>query len=196
MSPANTPKESDIWTSFVNGDKESFAAFYKLNYNKLYAYGISLGMSDEAVRDIIQELFIKLYTRPHLIREVATIQSFLFTSVRNAFINHEKFNRKHLSYHQIENFELHYSVENSQIEDEEERRILQDKVNQVISSLTPRQKEIIYLKFLHQMDYQEIARIMDMSEQAARNLTYRAMEKMRKENPDFMLWFFIFILMS
>jgi len=196
MSPVNTPKESEMWTSFVNGDKESFASFYKLNYNKLYAYGISLGMSDEAVRDIIQELFIKLYTRPHLIREVATIQSFLFASVRNAFINHEKFNRKHLSYHQIENFELHYSVENNQIEDEEERRILQDKVNQIISSLTPRQKEIIYLKFLHQMDYQEIARIMDMSEQAARNLTYRAMEKMRKENPDFMLWFFIFILFS
>jgi len=46
------------------------------------------------------------------------------------------------------------------------------------------------------MGYQEIARIMDMSEQAARNLTYRAMEKMRKENPDFMLWFFIFILLS
>ncbi|NDV80503.1 RNA polymerase sigma factor [Bacteroides sp. 51] len=196
MSLVNTKKDSELWTSFVNGDKDSFSLFYKYNYAKLYAYGIGLGMDDETIRDIIQELFIKLYTRPHLIKEVATIQPFLFASVRNAFINHEKFNSRHLSYHQIENFELNYSVENSQIEDEEELQILRNKVNHVIGSLTARQKEIIYLRFLHQMEYHEIAHIMDVSEQAARNLTYRAMEKMRKENPDFMLCFFLLTLFA
>ena len=196
MSLVSPQKDSELWTSFINGDKDSFSLFYKQNYTKLYAYGIGLGMGDETIRDIIQELFVKLYTRPHLIKEVATIQPFLFASVRNAFINHEKFNSRHFAYHQIENFELNYSVENSAIEDEEELQIIRNKVERVIGSLTARQKEIIYLRFLHQLEYQEIAQIMDMSEQAARNLTYRAMEKMRKENPDFMLCLFLLTLFA
>lgn len=185
MSMVNLRKDSELWTAFTDGDKDAFSIFYKQNYTKLYTYGISLGLNDEGVRDIIQELFVKLYTRPELIKEVGTIQPFLFASVRNAFINHEKLSSKYLSLHQIGNFELNYSIENHQIEDEEELRILQQKVDKVISSLTSRQKEIIYLRFLHQMDYSEIAQIMQLSEQAARNLTHRAMEKMRKDNPDF-----------
>ena len=62
--------------------------------------------------------------------------------------------------------------------------------------MTPRQKEIIYLRFLHQKEYEEIAQIMDMSEQAARNLTYRAMEKIRKENNDFFVLLFMIALFS
>ena len=37
---------------------------------------------------------------------------------------------------------------------------------------------------------------MDMSEQAARNLTYRAMEKIRKENNDFFVLLFMIALFS
>ncbi|WP_370526826.1 sigma factor-like helix-turn-helix DNA-binding protein [Bacteroides sp. 51] len=55
---------------------------------------------------------------------------------------------------------------------------------------------MIYLEFLHQMSYEEIVQVMDMSEQAARNLTYRAMEKMRKEKPDLMIWVIFLLLIS
>ena len=47
-----------------------------------------------------------------------------------------------------------------------------------------------------QKEYEEIAQIMDMSEQAARNLTYRAMEKIRKENNDFFVLLFMIALFS
>ena len=87
-------------------------------------------------------------------------------------------------------------IENTQIEDEEELKALKEKIHRIINSLTPRQKEIIYLRFLHQKEYEEIAQIMDMSEQAARNLTYRAMEKIRKENNDFFVLLFMIALFS
>lgn len=187
--------DSVLWASFINGDKEAFSAFYKQSYAKLYSYGISLGMDEEQIRDVIQEIFIKLYTKPQLIKELATIQYFLLASVRNSYINHIKFKRRHVPYHDIENFELSYSVENNTIEAEEELHIIKTKIKNIIQGLTPRQREIIYLRFLHQMSYEEIAQVMNMSEQAARNLTYRAMEKMRNEKPDMMIWFiFLFLI--
>ena len=196
MSTFESYNELDLWKLFLEGDKEAFSVFYRHNYRKLYSYGISLGMDSELIDDIIQELFVKLYTRPQLIKDFSTIQAFLYAAVRNAFVNHEKQRKKYLYLDEFENFELPYFVENTQIEDEEELKALKEKIHRIINSLTPRQKEISYLRFLHQKEYEEIARIMDMSEQAARNLTYRAMEKIRKENNDFFVLLFMIALFS
>ena len=196
MSTFESYNELDLWKLFLEGDKEAFSVFYRHNYRKLYSYGISLGMDSELIDDIIQELFVKLYTRPQLIKDFSTIQAFLYAAVRNAFVNHEKQRKKYLYLDEFENFELPYFVENTQIEDEEELKALKEKIHRIINSLTHRQKEIIYLRFLHQKEYEEIARIMDMSEQAARNLTYRAMEKIRKENNDFFVLLFMIALFS
>ena len=196
MSTFESYNELDLWKLFLEGDKEAFPVFYRHNYRKLYSYGISLGMDSELIDDIIQELFVKLYTRPQLIKDFSTIQAFLYAAMRNAFVNHEKQRKKYLYLDEFENFELPYFVENTQIEDEEELKALKEKIHRIINSLTPRQKEIIYLRFLHQKEYEEIAQIMDMSEQAARNLTYRAMEKIRKENNDFFVLLFMIALFS
>ena len=196
MSTFESYNELDLWKLFLEGDKEALSVLYRHNYRKLYSYGISLGMDSELIDDIIQELFVKLYTRPQLIKDFSTIQAFLYAAMRNAFVNHEKQRKKYLYLDEFENFELPYFVENTQIEDEEELKALKEKIHRIINSLTPRQKEIIYLRFLHQKEYEEIAQIMDMSEQAARNLRYRAMEKIRKENNDFFVLLFMIALFS
>lgn len=196
MSDPRKHTDSELWLSFANGNKNAFSAFYEQNYEKLYSYGVNLGMEPDQIRDIIQELFIKLYTKPQLIKEVSTIQSFLFVSVRNAFVNQEKRRKKHFYYQEVENYEFPYTVENTKIEDEEELKLIKEKVEKVISILTPRQREMIYLRFLHQMEYEEIAKIMNLSEQAARNLTYRALEKARKSDKDFIILLFLLQLLS
>lgn len=196
MLALNFYNDSDLWNLFLGGDEEAFSVFYRHNYKKLYSYGISLGMDSELVDDVIQELFVKLYTRPQLIKDFSTIQAFLYVSVRNAFVNHEKQKRKYLYLDEFESFDLPYSVESTQIEKEEELESLKTRIRKIIDGLTPRQKEIIYLRFLHQKEYEEIAQIMGMSEQAARNLTYRAMEKIRKDNNNFFVLLFMMVLFS
>ncbi len=169
---------SELWTSFIKDHKkEAFTILYKRQYGKLYAYSISLGIGIEETKDLIQDLFIKLYTQPSLIKDVDTMDSFLFVSIRNRAINWIKRSKREQILPQKESFEFNYAIELTDIEDEEDRKDIQKKINKIMSSLTPRQKEIIYLRFLHQMDYNEIAKIMGLSEQAARNLTHRAIKK-------------------
>ena len=59
-----------------------------------------------------------------------------------------------------------------------------NRVKQMMNSLSPRQTEIIYLRFLHEMDFVEIAEILGIGVQATRNLLFRALKKMREEHPD------------
>ena len=55
--------------------------------------------------------------------------------------------------------------------------------------LSDRQKEILYLKYYSEMDYEEITQIMDMNYQSARNLVSRAIQKLAKHM--LMLVFFL-----
>ena len=117
MSTFESYNELDLWKLFLEGDKEAFSVFYRHNYRKLYSYGISLGMDSELIDDIIQELFVKLYTRPQLIKDFSTIQAFLYAAVRNAFVNHEK-QRKQLLYrrkHIINELSGHYNENSGKI---------------------------------------------------------------------------------
>ncbi|GAB6123644.1 RNA polymerase sigma factor [Dysgonomonas termitidis] len=197
MSPPSVNKKdtlSDYWLSFVNGDKEAFADFYNQGYNILYSYGMGLGMDSQQVRDIIQDIFIRLYTNSDLINDLYTIKPFLLRSVRNAFLNIKKTENRHTDFEQI-NFELRYSIITDDIEDTEKQEHLKLRIKNILSVLTPRQKEIIYLRFIHQMDYEEISQIMSLSGQAARNLLHRAITKARENdnNKDLLILIILFI---
>lgn len=187
-------KCSDLWISFMNGNESAFSEIYKSSYRMLYSYGLSFKISEEYVRDIIQDLFLKLYSRPQLVKDATTLRPFLFTAMRNSCINSVKVTQRHAKLDNIEDFDLNFSVNENIIEDKEEQDNVKALIKKILASVTVRQREIIYLRFLHQMEYEEISEIMNMTEQAARNLIYRAMEKIRKDHSNYDYTLFLILL--
>lgn len=177
--------EVELWTDFLNGHADAFPLLYKKLFQALYSYGVNLGMDDASIKDCIQDIFLKLYTKPGLITEPLTIRAFLFRSVKNHFLNILKKEQK-FTESGIENipFNLSYSIPDHLTDDKEEEALLKEKIDLLLSSLTSRQKEIIYFRFLYEMDYGEISEIMNISEQGARNLLYKTFEKIRKKYPE------------
>lgn len=168
-----------LWLSFIDGDIEAFSKIYKLSYKKLYSFGISFKLTDHQIRDAIQDIFLKLYTAPNIVKDSGTLYSFIFMMMRNSCINTLKWYQKFSNIDYIDAFEITYSVNIIEKDDQDHIRTT---IASLLSQLTPRQKEIISLRFLHQMEYEEIAYIMGLSEQSARNLTSRAIENIRNKN--------------
>ena len=54
------------------------------------------------------------------------------------------------------------------------------RVLQALGQLSNRQKEIIYLKFYQELNYDEVSEIMNINYQVARNLLHQAIKAMRK----------------
>lgn len=56
--------------------------------------------------------------------------------------------------------------------------------------LTPRQREIIYYRFIEEMEYDEICQIMDINYQSAYNLLQRSLQKVRDTfgTPECIAW--------
>ena len=49
----------------------------------------------------------------------------------------------------------------------------------LLNKLPPRQKEVLYLLFYQDMSYEDIATVMQMNYQSARNLVHRALKLLR-----------------
>ena len=176
------------------GDMQ-FIALYKFYYQDLYAYGVSLGFNTEDVKDAIQEVYLKLYFNERLCIDEKKIKFYLLRSVRNQLIDWERTKKDTSSIEEEErSFKLSVSVEESFISDEEDL-LLKKRVNRILDLLTDHQREIVYLHFIEEMPYEEIAVMLDMKIQTVRGQVFKAMEKLRKlDSKDYFLFFLILYL--
>ena len=180
--------------SVQEGDMQ-FIALYKFYYQDLYAYGVSLGFNTEDVKDAIQEVYLKLYFNERLCIDEKKIKFYLLRSVRNQLIDWERTKKDTSSIEEEErSFKLSVSVEENFISDEEDL-LLKKRVNRILDLLTDHQREIVYLHFIEEMPYEEIAVMLDMKIQTVRGQVFKAMEKLRKlDSKDYFLFFLILYL--
>ena len=180
--------------SVQEGDMQ-FIALYKFYYQDLYAYGVSLGFNAEDVKDAIQEVYLKLYFNERLCIDEKKIKFYLLRSVRNQLIDWERTKKDTSSIEEEErSFKLSVSVEENFISDEEDL-LLKKRVNRILDLLTDHQREIVYLHFIEEMPYEEIAVMLDMKIQTVRGQVFKAMEKLRKlDSKDYFLFFLILYL--
>ena len=179
--------------SVQEGDMQ-FIALYKFYYQDLYAYGVSLGFNTEDVKDAIQEVYLKLYFNERLCIDEKKIKFYLLRSVRNQLIDWERTKKDTSSIEEERSFKLSISVEESFIADEDDL-LLKKRVNRILDLLTDHQREIVYLHFIEEMPYEEIAVMLDMKIQTVRGQVFKAMEKLRKlDSKDYFLFFLILYL--
>ena len=189
----------DLWVQFWDGNEMAFSQLYCLCFDDLLAYGRRVGGDNEMVEDLIQDLFLKLYQKKIILEDNTKLRSFLFRALKNLIYNQLLRNAKLQSLPDYDfAFDLDYTIDEqlSWMND----LGLSDEVHHILKGLTGRQKEIIYLRFIHEMSFEEISEIMKINTQSARNLLFRSMEKIRKNLHQllfhFLLMCFLYTLYS
>ena len=161
------------------------ASTYNDYLDSLYSYARHLGFDDHTSMDAIHDVFYKLCTQHSSLNEINNLKFYLFRSLRNRLIDLKRTNRelpglpcnwKELS--DPLSFQLHVTVEDELIMKEDSEEIRQ-KVENVLERLTHRQREAIYLRYIHECSYEEISEIMRISIPATRNLVSKSITKMK-----------------
>ena len=172
--------ESSVkWKLFIEGDNEAYSWIYNNYVQLLYRYGLQITTDPDVVKDCIQDVFVKIYKNKDKISVPKNVKVYLMIALKNTIYN--QFNQERT--HNTQAFDLNQTeeypiVENDYISDEE-RREQQDQIKKIFQILTPRQREIIYYRFIQELDYNEICQIMDMNYQSAYNLLQRSLQKVR-----------------
>ena len=80
-------------------------------------------------------------------------------------------------------FEITYSVDHELIL-EESNTLKMSLLQKALTELSPRQKESVYLKFTEELEYEQIAEIMEISIESCRNLISKAIKSLKESlNP-------------
>lgn len=191
-------KVSVIFNKYVKGDEGAFSFFYKYFINDMYAYGRSLGADEAYVMDAIQDVFVKVFHDKPSIKSVEHFKHFLLKSLKNHL--YDLFKSKSFSNtDNINDDVLSFSIKTTvldEIIEEEDRVIIEYKIEKLLSILTPLQKEAVYLRYILDLEYNEISQIMTKPETSIRKLVSQAIIKIRKENSMLPMVVFISLLSS
>jgi len=172
---------NDMWKRFISGDNAAYCWLYNQYIQILFRYGSRFTSDEELIKDCIQDLFTSLYkNRNRLGTPPANIKVYLFVSLRNNIIRalHQKARYEPVE-HEIYSFLLEPTVEEQFIDNESDRN-RQNLIKKILDALPPRQKEIIYYRYIQELDFDEICTIMQFNYQSAQNLLQRAIKKIRE----------------
>ncbi|CAL1520147.1 sigma-70 family RNA polymerase sigma factor [Chitinophaga sp. MM2321] len=172
----------DHWERLRNGDKQALFALYNSTYFHLVRFGLKTCGNDELVKDCITQLFLQLWGKHKNLRPVTNVQAYLFTALKRQLLDQLAYQSKiHAAINRMtdkeEENELSYEEIIIQVQQDEE---LKQRLHRAMKELTPRQIELIRLKFFEGLSYEQIAAHTSQSVKTAYNTIYDAVKALRK----------------
>ena len=182
MQKVNTTA-SDTWSAFQLGEESAFHTIYSTYYNDLFNYCYGILKNRTTTEDCLQDFFVHLWRKRQRISPKTTIKILLLGILRNFtldFIRKNKCRHKHTSLFSLENNSLINSVEQDIIKRETTKH-KQQIINKLINTLSPQQREALFLRYYENMDIAEIATVMGLSYAAAAKHLSRASKALSKK---------------
>ena len=169
----------ELWEKLRQGNQKAFSALFVLYYEDLYAYSLKFTKEEELSKDIIQELFFNLWLSFPKLKQVEILKPYLLRCTKNLIIDY----RRKLLTQQKHNLnliqdEIMFSQEDFRINLEAECTQT-EKLLSILNTLPDRVREAIYLHFFNGLSYTEIAVVMDINVQTARNFVHRGIRQMK-----------------
>ncbi|MDR1600870.1 MAG: sigma-70 family RNA polymerase sigma factor [Tannerella sp.] len=173
--------ESKIqWSRFISGDSKAYGWLYNKYIQSLYRYGLHFTPDGEAVKDCIHDVFTNLYRNRQKLVVPANVKVYLFVSLKNSLLRYLANNYMY-THGETDDapFLLEPAVEDEYIDNEQ--LVRREKIiEKMLSVLSPRQKEIVYYRFIQELQWDEVCKLMELNYQSAQNLLQRALRKIRE----------------
>ncbi len=184
----HTENLNELAAKLAKGDAMAIAQIYEQTYSSMLYFGLQVAgkYQQNLVEGTIQDLFIWLANNYRKVSDIQNIEAYLLQSLRRNLqqklqASQEKSNaqKRYLKRTNPNQNSAIPSFENDLIQQEQtiaNKELLNDK----LSELPTYQKEVLYLRFYEDRSYKEIAEILSVNAQVARNYVFRALSVLRK----------------
>lgn len=172
-----------LWKAMKAGDPLALKKIFNKYYADLFFYGSKLEGNKDKSPDTIQDLFANIWENRKKIKDVVYLKAYLFTSLRNNLLKtytKDIIDRSSTDGGENSDFNFDISPEEIYLDNEtiaENVRIIEE----LLVKLSPKQKEIIYLKFYGNYSNSEISEIISIKQQSVANLLARTIKTLQKE---------------
>ena len=148
----------------------------------MYRYGMSLvSVSEAFVLDCVHDVFTEIWVKRTRLTTPDNIRYYLLKALKIRILH--LLERKERPFQSLA--ETDYDTlwaepdELELLEELDMANSRQERLQQLIAQLPPRQQEALKLRFIENMNYNQIGEVLDVNQQSAKNLVFRAVEKLR-----------------
>jgi len=174
--------EQQLWQAFQKGDEGAYTQLYQLHIKAMYRYGMSLvAVSESFVLDCIHDVFTELWAKRDRLSTPDNVRYYLLRSLKNRIMHLLERKERPLQPLLETDYEALWAEPDTELLDAlETADNQQQRLQRLIAQLPPRQQEALKLRFVENMNYDQIGAILAVNQQSAKNLVFRAIEKLRR----------------
>ncbi|HUA20725.1 MAG TPA: sigma-70 family RNA polymerase sigma factor [Bryobacteraceae bacterium] len=186
--------ESELIRAAQQGDERAFEQLVRLYDQNVLRLALNLLRSPEDANDIFQEAFLRVHKNLHTFRFDCSFHTWLYRIVTNLCLDalrKRRVRREEATVVETGEGTLDRmdSVEETRAHGDPQRQLmsrqLKDRIQAVLSDLTPRERTVFELRHFQGLRLRTIGEVMGTSEEAAKNCLFRATQKMRTALGDF-----------
>lgn len=154
-----------------NKDHELFIAHYQDSKDKVFTYLMyRLSFNRETCEDLLMDIVLKAYENFHQFdSKKGSFKNWLFGIAHNHLVNHWRDHKEELSIEHAEDIAC------ESFPDE----LPSPAIHKILNLLSETEREIITLRYLNDMSYEEIAIIINKSQGSARTSLSRALDQFK-----------------
>lgn len=161
------------WLKVVQGNQKAFTALFDEWWEPLFQYACKTTGSTVTAEEIVQELFIHIWLKRAQLPEVESVQSYLFTALKNRILNF--FTARKMTVVEIEAaVALRGAASASALL---ESRETEQQLHAMANRLPDKMKQVYEWHFIHGISVAEIAEATGNSAQTIRNQLNTARKK-------------------
>ncbi|MEX2595184.1 MAG: RNA polymerase sigma-70 factor [Anditalea sp.] len=173
MPSKDDTRNQQLAKKLKEGDIAAFDALFYAFEPALYAYAMKLTHSAEDAKEVVQEVFLKVWEKREQIDPQYNFDSFLYTIAKNLVYNKAKHRAYGFAYKE------HVALYGSQTENVTENMVHFNEMDVLIQSvcrqLPPVRKEVFMLSRIEGLSHSEIAEKLNTSTSNVKNHIHKAL---------------------
>jgi len=180
LSAEKLQKEKEIDALVIRsqgGDSAAFAEIYDIFVQKVYRYIFFKINNDDDALDLTESVFLKVWQSIRSYKKGKyNFSAWLFRIAHNLVVDHYRLHKVHapLDYN-LEDKKQHSDPRNAV-----EQSIGRDNLRSALLRLKDSYRQILVLRYINELENEEIARIMKKSEGSLRVLKHRALHDLKR----------------
>jgi len=173
--------DTQLWKLIIKKDKIAFEQLYRRYYSPLLAYALSFHLDEETAKDCIQDLFVKIFTSDALF-PIEYVKAYLYKSLRNLLLDKSNAAVKEISIEADLSFDLLIEdVELMKLFEKEDDYLEKSRLLlRAYGQLPDNQKNAVYLYFIKEFTWDEMAVYLNINSHSCMNLVARSVSKLKK----------------
>jgi len=150
-----------------SGDHMAFEILFNKYYTRLCVFSNSYVKSLDIARDVVQEVFIKIWNKREDFYITQSLKAYLYTAVRNQSLNFLK--QRKQKQRLEERLKKQQDLSDEIKQDEFNTEELTEKVWKLVEQLPERRRTIFILYRKHGLSYLEIAEVLEITRKTVEN---------------------------